>query len=144
MRATSGLFVVIALALTTGCGGSPTTPPGGGLPRLPDAGNNIGGRIKEGAGAAVAALQEKRDQLLNSMKPQMEALDKKVDELKKKAATATGADKQKIQDQIEAIGKKREDFEKKVGELKEAAAGGWDKAKDGVEQAMKDLQDAAK
>jgi TolA-binding protein len=150
MRATSGLFVVIALTLTTGCGGSPTTPPGGGLPRLPEAGN-IGGKIKEAgeqikgaAAAGVEELKQQRDQLVNSVKPKLEEVDKKVEELKKQASTATGEQKQKLQDQIDKIKEKREAVDKKLAEVKEAAAERWVKVKEGFDQAMKDLQDAVK
>ncbi len=82
----------------------------------------------------------KRDEYAREMQKQLDELDKKYKALEDRAAKAEEKDKKDLEKKVADAKVKRDAAAKKLDELKEAAPGHWEKIKDGVGDAFKDLR----
>jgi hypothetical protein len=74
------------------------------------------------------------------MSKQLAELQVKYDELKEKASKATGEEKVALEKKLADVKSKHGDALKKLDELKDASADRWEKLKEGMGNAYKDLK----
>ena len=97
-------------------------------------------KIKEAAKATADAFEAKRVEYTKEMNKQLAELQVKCDELKEKATKATGEEKKALEKKLEEAKSKHGDALKKLDELKDASADRWEKLKEGMGNAYKDLK----
>jgi hypothetical protein len=97
-------------------------------------------KIKEAAKATAEAFEAKRVEYAKEMGKQLAELQVKYDELKEKASKATGEEKVALEKKLEEAKAKHGDALKKLDDLKAASADRWEKLKEGMGNAYKDLK----
>ena len=95
---------------------------------------------KEAVGAAVEYVNQERDEFVNKAQKDMDAINVRIEELKKKAQDATGEAKVKLEQQIESLEQRRQAAEEKLDALKSATGEAWKDLKADVEAAIHHLK----
>ena len=148
MNKLMGIVLVAGLAFAVGCEQKPATPTG---PKTPaDPSKQVPGATKDATKGVLDAAKEKvaegaaalRDKAVEALKPQVEAAKAKLDELTKKADGLDAVKKPAATPLIDAAKTAFADLSSKFDGLK-GATDGWEKAKEGVDAALKAFTDAA-
>ena len=101
---------------------------------------DVKNEAKEAVGAAAEYAKQERDEFVNKAQKDMDAINLKMEELKKKAQDATGEAKAKIEQQIERLEPERQVAEEKLAALKSATGEAWKDLKADVEAAIDRLK----
>jgi len=134
MARLAGLFVVFALVL--GCGATPSSPK--------TTAEDLQKKAKETADAAAKLAQEKRVELQKEAQKQLDDADRQLKDWKEKVDKATGEAQVKLQKAYDDAKSKREDLAKQVSDFNKASAEGWEKLKEGLDKAGREIGAAFK
>ncbi len=84
--------------------------------------------------------KEDRNAVVKQMEEELNALDKKIAELKEKGSETKGEIKAEFKEQMIVLQKKRETAGKKWQAMKEAGENGWHKVRSDANSAVRDLK----
>jgi DNA anti-recombination protein RmuC len=100
-------------------------------------------QLKEQAGKLMQTtkdyLQQQKEKYLQDFNGRLQALDKKIDNLKAEADKATPEMKQKIQAVIDQLQEKQQVIKKQLAESKDAAGKAWDDLKTNLDETLKQM-----
>lgn len=97
---------------------------------------------KEVMSAELAKARQERDEFVNKAQKDLDELNKKILELKKKALNKSGEAKVNLEKNIHKIEQKQHIAEQKLAEAKSATIEKWQELKAGVSNAIKRLNQA--
>ena len=95
---------------------------------------------KEAVGATAEYATQERDEFVNKAQEDMDAINVKMEELKKKMQEETGEAKAKLEQQIQKLEPERQVAEEKLAALKSATGEAWKDLKADVEAAIDRLK----
>jgi TolA-binding protein len=98
---------------------------------------------KEAIGTAMDYAKQERDGFASKAQKDLDELNLKIEELKKKAQEATGEAKAKLDEQIKRLQQEQKAAAEKLDELKSATGEAWKDLKAGVQAAIDHLKQSA-
>jgi predicted nucleic acid-binding Zn-ribbon protein len=122
MKRLALLVFGIGLLALVGCEGTPTSTPA----------------------VDKDTVKKKYEEYKQELNTKLEEMDEQIDQWEKKAAEETGEAKEAMEKKLENLKVRRADVRKKLDELGDASAEAWEKTKDGVEDAFRQLQESYK
>lgn len=87
--------------------------------------------------------QSAQNEFVKKMEAELEKVDAKIAEMKKKAENATDEAKTEYKKQIRSLQGKKSSFQRKLNELQNASGQAWEEFKAGVQKAVDDLKKAS-
>ena len=98
---------------------------------------------KEAIGTAMEYTKQERDEFVSKAQKELDELNPKIEEIKKKAQEATGEAKAKLDEQIKRLQQEQKAAAEKLEELKFATGEAWKDLKAGVQAAIDHLKQSA-
>lgn len=135
------LALILALACLCGWGACTPSESGHAAVRAGGAGSQKPTAKQDGSAPKDAAKEtdfdRNKDEFLKKAQKQLDQLDQKVDELRRRAKTA--ASQKQIDRTIRQLEAKRKEAAKKLDQLRSASGPAWEDLKTGVSAAINDL-----
>jgi len=98
--------------------------------------------VEEAAEDATAYVSEQYQELENTVKEQMDAVNRKISELEGRARVAEADTRAAIERAVTDLRTRRDQLQARLENAQNAGADAWEEAKSGVESAMNELRAA--
>jgi len=96
-------------------------------------------KIEDAAKTTGAYISEERQKIINDLEDQIEKADDKIDKLSQQMASVSENVKEEYGETIKSLEAQRDEAQKKADQLKKSSEEAWNKVKEGVENALNEL-----
>jgi predicted nucleic acid-binding Zn-ribbon protein len=122
MKRLALLVFGIGLLASVGCEGTPTSTPA----------------------VDKDTVKKKYEDYKQELNAKLKEMDEQIDQWQKKASKETGEAKEAMEKKLENLKARRADVKEKLDKLRDATAETWEKTKEGVQDAFRQLQESYK
>lgn len=96
---------------------------------------------RRGVESAEDAVEQRREEYMNTIDAKLDRLDKQIDDLEDRIDEASASEKSALEKKLDRLELKRDAVETRYDEFKASGSEAWEDLKDGVDQAINDLED---